>query len=413
MRPSLGRTRARPLHVLHFTNSHTRGGAEEHILTLLSGLDRARFRPYLACPPEVVAKLGADVPGDVVVLPLCLRGPRHLGAAVRLAGLLRRHRIDILHSHLFCSSLFASPIGRLCGVPVIVETPHVRERWRRGRVKSSFVVDRLVGRFVDHFIAVSQSNADYLRTEKRLPARKVVAIENGCDLGRFAALPDAAPLRERLGFGKDDPVLAVVGRLEPQKGHRVLLDALVRVLRDHPRARLVCVGEGAERPALEAQCSRTGLGEAVRFVGYQADVRSWLALADVAVLPSFYEGLPLVAIETLAAARPLVATAVDGTPEVVVDGRTGITVPPGDAVALAAAIGRLLARPALGRQLAVEGRRWVHERFGRDRQVSQTADLYMLAWGRAMGEPQGASTAVRESGAHGATCMPEAEAQGR
>jgi glycosyltransferase involved in cell wall biosynthesis len=405
---------SRPLRVLHFTNSRTRGGAEEHILTLLAGLDRALFRPFLACPPEVAAKLEPDVPPDVTVIALCLREPRHLGAAVRLASLLRRHRIDILHSHLFYSSLFASPIGRLCGVPVVVETPHVRERWREGRgaVKSSFVVDRLVGRFVDHFVAVSQSNAAYLRDEKRLPARKVVAIENGCDLDRFANLPDPAPLRQSLGIGDHAPVLAVFGRLEPQKGHRVLLDALPALLRAHPRARLVCVGEGAERAGLEARVRGLGLDGAVLFTGYQADVRPWLALADVVVLPSLYEGLPLVAIEALAASRALVATAVDGTPEVVLDGETGLTVPPGDAPALAAAVSRVLAEPGLRRRLAAAGRVFVEERFGRERQVERTAELYLTAWRRAVGEPEGAAETVRERRAR-AVRVPEAEAGGR
>ena len=414
MRPSATPTRLRPLNVLHFTNARTRGGAEEHILTLLDGLDRARFRPFLACPPEVAAKLEPDLPGDVTVIRLCLRKPRHLGAAVRFARALRRHRIDILHSHLFYSSLFASPIGRLCRVPVIVETPHVRERWREGRgFKSSFVVDRLVGRCVDRFVAVSESNAQYLRNEKRLPPGKVVAIANGCDLERFAVLPDPRPLRASLGLREDDPVLVVIGRLEPQKGHAVLLDALPLLRRAYPRARLMCVGEGAELPALEARVARLALGSAVSFVGYQADVRPWLAVADVVVLPSFYEGLPLVAIETLAAGRALVATAVDGTPEIVVDGRTGITVPPGDAPALAAAIRRVLAEPAYREQLAGAGRRWVREHFARDRQVARTADLYTNAWQRAVGAPQSVPAVIGDVRARRLACVPETEAGGR
>jgi glycosyltransferase involved in cell wall biosynthesis len=373
MRPS---GLAPQLNVLHFTNVSARGGAEEHILTLLRGMDRARFRLYLACPPAAAELLAADLPADVELVPLSLRHPKDVGAAMRLAETLRRRRIHILHSHLFYSSLFASPVGRACGVPLIVETPHVRELWRRGRLKRSYVVDRLAARFVDRFIAVSQANARYLIDEKRLPAHKVVVIENGCDLRRFAPSGTATTVRQELGLGARDRVLLVVGRLEPQKGHRVLLDALAAIRAEADAVCLVCVGEGGERPALEAQAARLGLSGAVRFVGFRSDVPRWLAAADVVVLPSFYEGLPLAAMEALAASRPVVATSVDGTPEVVVDGQTGLTVPPGDRVALAAAICRLLRDPLLARRLGQAGRRWVEERFAEERQVSLTERLY-------------------------------------
>jgi glycosyltransferase involved in cell wall biosynthesis len=365
--------------VLYFSNELVRGGAEEHILTLLRGLDRTSFHPHLACTPELAEKLGTDLPDDVEVLRLRLSKPADIGAALTLARAIRRLRIDVLHSHLFYASLFASPIGRIGGVPLIVETPHVREHWRRG-LKASFAVDRLAGRAVDLYVAVSEANARYLVEQKGLPPQKILVIYNGCDLKRFdpnRVAPEG--LRAQLGFAPDDPVLALIGRLEPQKGHRVLLDAFPEVRRQFPRAKLVCVGEGGLQGALEQRTAELGLGGAVRFVGQQANVEDWFALADVTVLPSFWEGLPLVAIESLAAGRPVVATAVDGTPEVVVDGKTGLTVPPGDSERLAQAIGRLLGDGALRQQLATAGRQWVTERFDAERQVRRTETLYQVA----------------------------------
>jgi glycosyltransferase involved in cell wall biosynthesis len=370
----------RPLSVVYFSNSLARGGAEEHILTLVRGLDRSRFRAHLVCTPEVERALRADLPPDVEATALRLRRPGHVGAALALARLLRRRRPDILHSHLFYASLFASPIGRLCRVPVVVETPHLREHWRHGWLKGRFTVDRLVGRFVHRYIAVSEANARYLVEDKGLPARKVTVIRNGCDLERFdPARPPSADLRASLGFEPGDPILLVLGRLEPQKGHRVLLEALPAVLRRFPRTRLVCAGEGALRSALQAQAHAVGLDRAVRFVGQQADVADWLALADITVLPSFYEGLPLAAVESLAAGRPMVATAVDGTPEVVVDGETGLLVAPGDGEGLARALCRLLADPAERQRLARTGRAWVSEHFDERQQVRRTQDLYAAA----------------------------------
>jgi len=369
-----------PISVLHFSNSVVRGGAEEHILTLLNNLDRRWFRLHLVATPEVAELVRADLPADVELIPLKLRKPSDFAAALRLAGIIRERQVKVLHSHLFYSSVFASPIGWLCRVPVIIETPHVREQWRTGRIKSRFVVDRAVGCFVDGYIAVSEANRRYLVESKRLPARKITVVHNGVDLRRFDPARRApSGLKPSLGFGEGDPTLVSVGRLEPQKGHSVLIAAMARVRSRFPQGRLVLVGEGSLRSALADQARALGLERAVRFAGYQANVADWLALADVTVLPSLYEGLPIVAIESLAAGRPMVATAVDGTPEVIVDGKTGLTVPPRDPVKLAEAIGRLLGDSELARQLAAAGRRWVADHFSQDLQVSQTQLVYLRA----------------------------------
>jgi glycosyltransferase involved in cell wall biosynthesis len=349
------------------------------MLTLLRGFDRKRFRLFLVCPEEVAELLAGDVPPDVTVLRLGLRSPRQAGAMLRLGAFLRRERIAVVHSHLFYASLFASPVARACGVPVIVETPHINEFWRQGW-KAKYFVDRLAGRCVDRYIAVSHANARYLIDVKGLPARKVEVIQNGCDLSRFAVLPPAEGARKALGFASGDQVLLVVGRLEPQKGHAVMLQALAALRREFPRVRLACVGDGALRSCLEEQARALGCQEVVRFAGYQRNIAEWLSAADVVVLPSLFEGLPLVAIETLAACRPMVATAVDGTPEVVIDGKTGRTVPPGDPQALAGAIAALLRDPGQAAGLAAAGHDWVWERFSEQRQIRETEELYWRAW---------------------------------
>ena len=389
----------RRLSVVYFSNAAARGGAEEHILTLLRGLDRERFEAHLVCTPALVTMLRGDVPADVAITPLTLRHPtRDLRAALALARLLRGRRVDVLHSHLFYASLFASPIGRLCRVPLIVETPHISERWRHG-LKRHYVVDRWVGRCVDRYVAVSHANGRYLIEEKGLPARKVVVIHNGSDLRRFDPRRTApAGVRQSLGFGDGDPVLVVVGRLEAQKGHAVLLEALAVVRQTFPSVRLVCVGEGTLRGELEARAAALGLAGAVRFVGQQANIPDWFALADVTVLPSLYEGLPLVAIESLACGRAMVATAVDGTPEVVVHDETGLTVPPGDPAALAAALTRLLGDPALRRRLARAGRDRVSAGFSDRIQVARTEALYERGVGRGNGVSMAAAQLAAAGG---------------
>lgn len=363
-----------------------RAGVEEHILTLVRGLDRKYFHLYLVCTPEVAGKLQPDLPGDVELESLDLERLGRAAAVARLARFLRDRRIDLLHSHQFSASLLASPIGSLCRVRVIVETPHLREAWRKGWLKGNFVLDRLVGHCVDYYIAVSEANARYLVEEKGLPSRKMVVIRNGTDLRRFDP-HHMAPLAMRtgLGFANDDPVLVVLARLEPQKGHRNLLEALPSVLREFPKVRLVCVGDGALRGAIEQQTRTSGLRESVHFVGYQSNPADWLALADFTVLPSHFEGLPVAAIESLAMGKTMVATRVDGTAEVVVDGETGLTVPPGDPTALAEAICRLLRDPDLRQRLGRKGRDWVEQRFSQEEQVRKTGELYLQALGHCVG----------------------------
>ncbi len=370
-----------PITVLYFSNAPTRGGAEEHLLTLLRGLDRTYFRPLLACPHDLAETLRPDIPPDVEVFSLCLRRLSQAGSMLQLARILRDRQVKVLHSHLFYASVFASPIGWACGVPVIVETPHVREDWRTGWLKSRFIVDRLAGRFVTHYVAVSEANKHYLVERKGLPQEKISVIRNGSDVRRYRPEQLAPPnIKQSLGFGSEDPILMVIGRLEPQKGHRVLLAALPIIRREFPSARLVCVGEGSLHAELVKQARELGIDDAVRFVGFKNNVAEWLSLADFTVLPSFYEGLPLAAIESLAAGRPVVATAVDGSAEVVVDGKTGLTVPPGDHLALSEAICRLLREPELRKRMGRQGRQWVCTYFDEREQIRQTQELYLHAW---------------------------------
>lgn len=369
-----------PISVLHFTNATARAGAEEHILTLLRGLDRQQFRLNLVCDPEIAELMRPDVPEDVELIPLVFRRLGDAAAAFRLRQILRVKRVDVLHSHLFWSSLFASPVGHFCSVPVVIETTHVREVWRKGW-KANFAVDRVVGKCVDRYIAVSEANGHYLVEEKGLPAKKVKVIRNGSDVRRFdPEYKPAGGLKTSLGFGESDPVLVVVARLEPQKGHKILLHAMPSILNEFPSVKLVCVGDGVLRAELAGLAQVLGLEESVRFVGAQSNVQDWLALGQMSVLPSFYEGLPLVAIESLAAGVPVVATDVDGTPEVVVNGKTGLTVPTNDPKALAQAICLLLHSPELRRQFGAAGRQWVLQEFTEAQQIRRTAELYLQTY---------------------------------
>lgn len=361
------------MRILYFLNTLVRGGVEEHVLTLANGLDRRRFEVSLACPGCLLELLKPDLAADVAVHDIDIQRWSDLRSIRHLASIVRKSAPDVLHSHLFYASMFGSTIGKLAGVPTTIETYHVPEVWRTGWLKKSGLIDRGFAGFVDHFIAVSHAVGAHLERVKKVPAQKITVIWNGRDLSAYTGVG-------RGGFSIPDAgskaVVGVVGRLEPQKGHAHLIRAMPAIVRQFPDVLFAFLGDGRLRAALEEQCRSAGIADAVRFLGYDKDVAGFLNSIDIFVLPSLYEGLPLAVIEASAAGLPIVATAVDGTPEVVVDGETGLLVPAGDPDALVGPILSLLKDPARGERLGRAAARRARENFGLSSQIRATEEIY-------------------------------------
>ena len=365
--------------ILFFLNSGVHGGVEEVVLSLLKGLPRDRFEPYLAAPPSLLEAFAKPLePLNVTTLPIELRSWRQWREIRMLFAYLRRHRIEIVNSHLFYATCFAAPIARLAGVPCVVETTHGPELWRSSWWKKGCFVDRCVELFVSLNIAVSEANRKYLERTKRYPVRKLRVVPNGRDLSQYTEAPEehVRQLRRHLGIGANNKVAVVIGRLEEQKGHRYLIDALPDVTAERPDFRVVFVGEGSLRRKLQDRVMALGLEGNVIFAGHRADVALFYALADFVILPSLYEGMPLVAIEAAAAGRALIATAADGTTEVVVPGVTGVLVPKQSVEALTEAIHDLLDSPLKAQALGRAARRRAETLFSVERQVEETGRLF-------------------------------------
>jgi glycosyltransferase involved in cell wall biosynthesis len=205
-----------------------------------------------------------------------------------------------------------------------------------------------------------------------------VTIYNGVDVTRFpvASVQATAQARRAIGMPVGVPLVGSLGRLHPQKGFSDLLTAFAQVRQRVSSVRLFVAGDGELRDDLEAQARSLGIAAAVTFAGVRADVSEILAALDVFVLPSLWEGMPNAVLEAMAAGLPVVATAVGGTPEVVVDRVTGLLVPPQDPGALARAIERLLRDPGLRRTMGRAGRRRVERHFHIQETVRQVQDLY-------------------------------------
>jgi glycosyltransferase involved in cell wall biosynthesis len=354
--------------VLHFTDSAEFGGAEQALLTLLEGLDRARWRPMLIHHGEEgLHRLtaGADALGvGRLVVPRMPEGIAGARRSIRFALLVRRLRAAVFHAHMSWpfACKWALSAAALARVPAVVGTCQLYVDVPIGPSRRTQM--RALGRVVGRFIAVSEATRRRLLDAFGWPPGAVVVVRNAVPAERFAVPPDPG-LRAELSGGRPDlPLVLVPARLHEQKGHDVLLAAAARL----PGVRFACAGDGPLSAVLSRRAGDLGVGERVRFLGHRDDLPALLAACDLVVLPSRYEGLPICLIEAMAAGRGVVATDIEGTREIVRDGETGILVPVDDATALAGAI-EAASRPGEAARLGAAGRARVGEEFSASHMV--------------------------------------------
>jgi glycosyltransferase involved in cell wall biosynthesis len=340
----------------------------------MDSLDRGAWRPTLLygqtpalAPLAQRAKtLGAAVQ-PVPQIPNSPGGARYLPG---LAGELRRARPSVFHAHLSWpfAAKYVLAAAILARVPAIVTTVQLFPDSRIRRTTA--VQGRLIAARVGRCIAVSQDIARRLADGLHWRADKIEVIHNAVQIERFGRPADLT-LRASLAGG-DSPIVLTVARLDSQKGHEVLL----RAVAETPSVRLVLAGEGPERERLETLVSGLGLGPRVLFLGSRTDVPELLAASDVFVLPSLFEGSPLAVLEAMAAMKPVVATAIGGTDELIVDGESGLLVPPADPRALAAALRQLIADRRLGTRLGQNARERVEQRFSAAAMAERVSQVY-------------------------------------
>ena len=353
---------------------------------LASNLNSDRYRVIVCCLYSL-GELGERLREQgIPVLVLNARSsanplylPQNLDTIRRLQRLLRRERVQIVQTHEFFSGTLGRVAARLSGVPVTILMLHNKDRWKR---TPHVLIDRLLARWTDVIVANSHSVKEFTVRYEKLRADKFVVIHNGIDMNRFTCYPNQGlNKRAELGFEPDTPMLTIVGRLTAQKGHRYLMDALP-VIRDRfPDLRLLIVGDDSPhdvstKEMIFQQVQALGLTDNVIFLGQRRDVPDILCATDLFVLPSLWEGFGLAVAEAMAAGKPVVASRVDGIPEVVEDGVTGILVPPQDPGALARAILFLLGNKQRAEAMGQAGRERIERCFTLNRMVSQWDELY-------------------------------------
>lgn len=362
----------RRIHVLHLIQGLEVGGLEKVALNLAAGLDQTRFRSSICCY-DSLGPLAERCGEEIRVHLLKRRVGVDYTYPIRLARLLRRERVDVLHLHNATAFFYGVFAGRLAGTRAIVFTEHDREFPSKHGLR---IVHRILGLLTSRTIVVAKYLRRNLWIYEGFNPAGVRVIYNGVSSNGFCGPTDTAGLRDELRILPSSRVIGIVGRLDPIKNHKCLFDAMKDVVAQMPGAMLLVVGDGPLRKDLERIVEDLGLREHVRFLGTRDDVPALLSLMELFVLCSHSEGLSLTLLEAQAAGKPIVATDVGGNGEVVVDRVNGILVPPNDSGALARALLELLNDSAYAHKLGAEGRKQFERLFNLDNMISSYEELY-------------------------------------
>jgi len=383
-------TRIRIAHCLEQVRS---GGVERRRLSLARNLDPARFDQIVLCT-EASGALRTDFEDAgcrVVELGAVKRGS---WSSIRSAvAVLRDFRPHVVHGAVFEGVITAVLAGKLARVPVIVAEEIISPVDRRWTGHAYF---RLLTGAADHVIAISRAVEHYLTDVIRLPRSKVRLIYNGVSAPAPASAVELQAIREQFGLAEGTPVLGTISRLAapalhaPDSHKRIgdAISAMRYVLERYPKARLLIVGDGPDREFLQSRAEAEGVTDSVIFAGFQQRTRPFLETMDLQLLPSRTEGLPLVLVEGMFASRPIIATDVAGSNEVVVDGETGFLVSVGEPEILASRACELLADKELRQRMGEAGRKRAETLFSEARYVGQIDEFYEEVTAKSARRPQ-------------------------
>ena len=388
----------RPIKVLRIIARLNVGGPARHVVVLDRGLRQKGYDTLLvhgSVGPGESSLEHASAEAGISTRKVPELGPRinpldDVRALWSLLRLVFTVRPDVIHTH----TAKAGTLGRLAAFAFNA----TRGRSRRAIVVHTFhghvfegyfspaasrlirAVEKCLGMVTDRIVTISPlQRRDLVERFHIAPAKKVVTVPLGLDLAPLLQSSRSPQARARFGVGPDEFVVGYVGRLVPIKDLSTLVAGFQAALGDVPRARLIIAGDGPVRSQLAQQAERLGIADRVKFIGWTEQLVDLYGALDVCVLTSLNEGTPVAAIEAMAAGTAVIATAVGGVPDVVVDGRTGLLVPPRDASKLAAALAMLARDPGKLRDLAESARREVADRFSSDRLIGDIDNLYRAA----------------------------------
>ncbi len=359
------------INLLQIVNGFAIGGAEKNLLELVRLTDKKKYR-------VVICSVGQGGPlqreFEALGLNVYVVTKKHrldVSQVFNVAEIMRNERVDIVQMTLF----YAEIIGILAALLAKVKIRISWEVYTHSKKFRHRLAYRLIYKLVNCVIAVSDETRKTIIKDRNLDVKKAITIHYGVDLDKFNA-SNGRITKTEPKLNRNHKTLGIVARLTDQKGHIYLIKAAPEIVKKFPSVKFVLVGDGPLRDSLKAEIAKLGLSCNFEFLGFRNDVNELLNSFDIFVLPSLFEGLPNVLLEAMACAKPIVATSVAGVPEVVVDGFTGLLVPPKNPEALAKRISALLENEELMVKMGKEARKRVENNFSLTTQVDNFQALY-------------------------------------
>jgi glycosyltransferase involved in cell wall biosynthesis len=353
------------------------GGGERGFLQLASGL-RDRFEIYFVATPggrleSELNRLGINF------YPLDMRRRLSFRPIYHINKFIRSNKIDLVHSQGARADFYSRIAGRLAGASHILSTIQMPvEGFDVGRLRKIIyrLMDQFSGRFVDRFIVVSDSLKRILSEGRGLPAQRVARIYNGIEVDQYHPDLKETDLRNNLGISPTIPLVGAIGRMVWQKGFEFLIRAMPNIIAASSETRLLLVGDGPLRIELETLAKKLNVSDKIIFTGFRSDVSQILSTVDVLAIPSLLEGFPMITLEGMAMAKPIVATKIQGITEQLTEGKQAILVPPQNPNALSDALLKIIQDTELASMLAIAARRKVENDFSVEKMVSETEKVY-------------------------------------
>jgi glycosyltransferase involved in cell wall biosynthesis len=352
------------------------GGAEEVLVTEVEGLDPTRFDPRICVLSEIgpVGKL-LESRGFPVKALQRMKSHRFDPWIIRdLYRLIKTEKVEVVHTHLYDGNKYGRLAAGLARVPCLIS--HYHNVYVRRRTKYH-LINRALSLLNDRILAVSQAVKESVVRFDRIAPERIEVLYNGIDPSRFEGDFQDSDVRQKFGVKPEDFLIGVVARLEEQKGHIYLFRALTQLLPAFPQIKVLIVGDGSRRSALEFSVREMGLSERVLFVGTRKDIPEILAALDLFIQPSLWEGFSLAILEALAIGAPVVATAVGGAAEVIRPGIDGLLIPPGEVSSLIATVREVILDPRKYREMGQRGKQTVGQKFTRAKHIAGLQELYL------------------------------------
>lgn len=358
------------------------GGGERTFLQLINGLPQNQYRIHVATSPgEIFFELLAKK--DIKLIPLNLERRANPKTLFRLVKIIRENRIDIIHSQGARTDFYTRIAARILKPKVrAVNTIAMPvEGYDVHPLKKIIytVFDRSSERYVDCFISISDSVKDALINKHKIPKHKIARVYNGIELNEYNSSDfekTSMNIRKEYNLDKGEFLIGAIGRLVWQKGFEYLIEAAPRILKQMPQARFLIVGDGPLKKSLTEKSRELGAGDQVVFSGFRSDIKEILASVDILVMPSLLEGFPMVTLEGMAMAKPIIASDIDGIREQIDHNENGILVPPKEPDALAKAIIFLLKDRERARELGLSAQKKAEEKFSVEKMISETERVY-------------------------------------